>query len=142
MIFLWLSSTTSSRNDSGSQNGYSLWGDQLRVDRPTSVCGVAMLTSLPRVSLFFAAVLMVSVGSAQPPASDEKEEKKERAPDLKPSYTAFPDLKPPKFDRDAELLAPALPELPDNATPLRKVQHEQARQGLMYLNRIREKIKV
>lgn len=97
-----------------------------------------MFTSLPRLSLFLTGMLTVSVGSAQPPANDEK---KEITPDLKLFYTAFPDLKPAPFDPEAELLAPALPELPANAPLLHKVQREQAQQGFNYLNRIRAIIK-
>jgi len=87
-----------------------------------------------RVSLFFAAVLITSTGSGQPSAPSEKKEPPKL--DLRPNYTAFPDLKPHAPTKKDDILLPMLPELPIDAPLLRKVQREQAREGFTYLGRI------
>jgi hypothetical protein len=58
------------------------------------------------------------------------------------TFTAFPDLKPPVPDGTGEVLTPALPELPPDAPPLRKVLRAQAREGFNYLWRMGEVIKI
>jgi hypothetical protein len=83
-------------------------------------------------------VLGITSASAQPP--DAKSDP--RILGMRPYYTAFPDLKPPALDRDAPVMLPVLPPLPAGAPPLRKVLHEQAREGLLYLAHVSEVIRI
>jgi hypothetical protein len=81
-----------------------------------------VFTSLARAFLLTLSLLAVAVASGAEP----------------PAYTAFPDLKPRPFGPDDPNLIPVLPPLPADASPLRKVQHAQATDGLRYVARITE----
>ncbi|MBN9118043.1 MAG: hypothetical protein J0I06_02560 [Planctomycetes bacterium] len=107
-----------------------------------------MTTSIIRTSLLFlGAVFAAAIGHGQPAPN--------RAPidSIRPYYTAFPDIKPTRLhtvvkDRDGTARVaveksdavplPPLPVLAADAPPLRKVQYEQIRVGLEYLDRIKE----
>lgn len=98
-----------------------------------------MFATALRASLFAVAALTVSVGSSQPPDGNKKQSP---IPGVKPSYTAFPDLKGAPPNPKAEFLSPVLPTLPANATLLRQVQREQAIMGFLYLARMDEQIRI
>jgi hypothetical protein len=105
--------------------------------------------------LVLTAALAVSVGSGQPLIPESKDDKNKR---FRPYYTAFPDLKPPTFEKkeikkpDGTVVIeleekgavplPALPELAADAPALRKVQFEQVQEGLAYIERVKEVIKI
>ncbi len=96
-----------------------------------------MFTSLARAGLvLFATALALSTGHGQP----------NKKPALRPSYTAFPDLKHPrglveienagrtyKVERTKLLPPPPLAELGQNPTALRGVRYELAQNGLEHL---------
>jgi hypothetical protein len=84
-------------------------------------------TALARASLL--ALFLIAVAPTS--HADQPDGKAGDKP--RPSFTAFPDLKPHPFGRDADVLLPVLPELPTDAPLLRKVLHAQAREGLLFL---------
>lgn len=87
------------------------------------------------------ACLLLLVTALSAPAADNppSEVKKDGPfPALRPDYTAFPDLKPTEFN-ETDLL-PVLPSLPADASPLRKLLHAQAHEGLIYLALVGDRI--
>lgn len=89
------------------------------------------------VAVLCACILVVGARAEQPESKPDVKP----FPELRPAFTAFPDLKPNLPRRDDPLLVPALPKLPADAPPLRKVLHEQARAGLTYIVRISDVIR-
>jgi hypothetical protein len=54
------------------------------------------------------------------------------------SYTAFPDIKPGTGDKKDDVALPPLPAVAADAPPLRKVQFEQLKEGLDFLRKSEE----
>lgn len=112
---------------------------------------VALLTR--SCLLFLTGTLAVSVGYGQP---REGKDGPPKTPHDRPYYTAFPDLKPPTYERKVVknpngtktetieekggVPLPPLPALAADASPLRKVQYEQVQAGLSYLFRVKEQM--
>jgi hypothetical protein len=105
--------------------------------------------------LLFVACVSASVGGGQP-GDDKKPESPPEKP--RPSYTAFPDLKPPTIERkqvinpdgtpqtvlvekDAVPLPP-WPTMAAGAPQLRKLQFEQLQEGREYLERIKKVLQI
>jgi hypothetical protein len=100
------------------------------------------------------AALTASVG-AGPPALPKVEVKPR---DLKPTYTAFPDLTPTARERKTVTKTdgqpavvvvekgaaplPPLPKVADDAPPLHRVQYEQLKEGMAYLSQAEEIIRL
>jgi hypothetical protein len=97
--------------------------------------------------LVLGAALAVSVGHGQP------DPELPVLAGVRPYFTAFPDLKPTQrpaavkapngatriiLSKGDEVALPRLPAIAADATPLRKVQHEQIQEGLAYLARVKE----
>jgi hypothetical protein len=104
--------------------------------------------------LALAAALSAPVGTGQP--TPPKVEVKPR--DVKPTYTAFPDLTPATRERRTVAKAdgqpavvvvekgaaplPPLPKLAADSPPLRRVQYEQLKEGMTYLTQTEEIIRL
>ena len=107
-----------------------------------------MTTSFVRTALLFlGAIFAASVGHGQPAPTREPVE------GVRPSYTAFPDIKPTRqhavvrgadgtervvIEKAAEVPFPRLPVVAADSSPLRRVQFEQIQVGLDYLGRMKE----
>jgi hypothetical protein len=101
-----------------------------------------MLLSLARgCLLLLAAALIASPSAAQRDNTqiNEQIEDKLQKSGFRPTYTAFPELKP-SIEKRVPL--PALPAVAADAPLVRKVQLEQLHEGLAYLEEIREVIRV
>jgi hypothetical protein len=99
--------------------------------------------------------LVVSAGHGQPP---DPKKKPDHLAKMRPHYTAFPKLKPPTierktvktpdggtqvvFEEKGVVPLPALPAPPDDAPALRKVQFEQVQEGIMWLEQVKEILRI
>lgn len=102
-----------------------------------------MFYSVTRTSLLLcAATLAISVGNGQPP-DGKKEDIKPRA--VRPTYTAFSDIKPrdwSEIQNGKALPLPPTPTIATDAPPLLKVQYEQFQEGLAFQDRVEEIIRL
>jgi hypothetical protein len=103
-------------------------------------------------------VAATAAGAGGQPTGGAKAEPPVTIAGVRPYFTALPDLKPPTYEtvevknpdgttrmvtvEKGEILLPALPALAADAPPLRKVQFEQVREGLAYIQRSRELIRL
>ena len=102
-----------------------------------------MFNSLTRTLLLLTvAALTVSVGNGQPP-DVKKEPPKART--VRPTYTAFPDIKSrdwTEIQNGKALTLPPAPTIAADAPLLLKVQYEQFQEGLAFQDRAEEIIRL